>query len=260
MAVAIPIISAFSAVSAAGTLAAAMGTLGGFLSIAGATLAIGGMLTGQKDLVKIGSLMGLGGSLASAATGAAAGAGEAAAASTEVADSLRAVENASRASPLMEQAAEQTAMRTATQAPGLGAEAAGFDISEAAHGPMSLAERGAQRIGQPAAQSQPGLSIDPAGISSSARVADPVVAGGQAIKNQTELNGVLQDMGSKLRTAFGGLGDHIRSNKELYQLGGGILNSMYGPEAEALDWQNGLLARRRRNLNSQVRLGPVGGG
>jgi hypothetical protein len=51
------------------------------------------------------------------------------------------------------------------------------------------------------------------------------------------------------------VGSHVKQNKELYSLGGGMLNSMFGPEAEALDYRREQDERRRRNMNSPVRLG-----
>ena len=80
----VPIVMSFaaagSAIAAAGGVIAAMSTFTGFLAVAGAALTGIGAITGKKDLVKIGSLMTLGSSLASAA-GSAGGAtaGEAAA-------------------------------------------------------------------------------------------------------------------------------------------------------------------------------------
>jgi hypothetical protein len=59
-------------------------------------------------------------------------------------------------------------------------------------------------------------------------------------------------------------GQHVRRNKEMYALGGSMLNSMFGPEAEQMDFMREREDRRRRNLNSQSQLGmlprlPAGG-
>ncbi len=73
----VPVVMSFaaagSAVAAAGGIAAAMGTVTGFLAVAGAALTTVGVLTGKKDLTKVGSLMGLGSSLISGFGNAAAG-------------------------------------------------------------------------------------------------------------------------------------------------------------------------------------------
>ncbi len=73
----VPVVMSFaaagSAVAAAGGIAAAMGTVTGFLAVAGAALTTVGVLTGKKDLTKVGSLMGLGSSIISGFSSAAAG-------------------------------------------------------------------------------------------------------------------------------------------------------------------------------------------
>ncbi|WP_395701225.1 hypothetical protein [Aquabacterium sp.] len=106
MPAAIPLVASFaaagSAVAAAGGIAAAMGTVTGFLAVAGAALTTVGVLTGKKDLTKVGSLMGLGSSIISGFGNAAAGqaAGEAAgdAASEQAAqEGFRAFEHADAA-------------------------------------------------------------------------------------------------------------------------------------------------------------------
>jgi len=50
------------------------------------------------------------------------------------------------------------------------------------------------------------------------------------------------------------LGQHFSTNKTLYEVGGTLLNSMFGPQAEALDMQKSIMARRLRNMNNPVAL------
>lgn len=136
----IPIVASFaaagSAIAAAGGVMAALGTVSGFLSVAGAALTGIGALTGKKDLVKVGGLMSLGGSVVSGFSGAAASeaAGQAAgdAASEQAAqEGFRALEHADAAG-----AAADTAGQAAGTA---GADAAGQMAGTAATQPQSLA-------------------------------------------------------------------------------------------------------------------------
>lgn len=52
----------------------------------------------------------------------------------------------------------------------------------------------------------------------------------------------------------------MSDNKELVNMGGSIMRSVYGPEAEAADEQKAQFNRRLRNLNSPIRLGNIGVG
>lgn len=55
-----------------------------------------------------------------------------------------------------------------------------------------------------------------------------------------------------------GLGAWVRDNKELVSLGGQMLQGMYGPQAEELDYYKKIAERRRANLNSPVRVAYTG--
>lgn len=60
--------------------------------------------------------------------------------------------------------------------------------------------------------------------------------------------------GDSIMGRINSLGQHVKQNKELYQVGGQMLQGMFGPEAEQMDWQKSLYERRRRNLNNPVRM------
>lgn len=60
--------------------------------------------------------------------------------------------------------------------------------------------------------------------------------------------------GDSIMGRINSLGQHVKNNKELYQIGGQMLQGMFGPEAEQMDWQKSLYERRRRNLNNPVRM------
>lgn len=71
---------------------------------------------------------------------------------------------------------------------------------------------------------------------------------------QGDIGSYLQKAWERTQGAMKGAGQFIKDNKELAMLGGVALNSMYGPQAEALDQQKSLMARARRNLNAPVAL------
>jgi len=246
MAAALPVITAFGTVAQAGSLAAAMATVNGFLTVAGGVLAGIGVLTNDKDLSKLGGILGLGGAAAGSL-------GFGAQAAAETADV------ASAGLQGLDSAAGEVAGISSAGASGLaGGEAASTG---------SLFEQAASRAGQAA----------PAGLAEATSAAtqapslggvtlDPLQEAAQA-QTQESLQSTLKSINEKARAASTSLGDainpigqHIRNNKELYQLGGGILQGMYGPQAEQLDWEKSLIGRRLRNLNQQVQLGTTRGG
>ena len=49
-----------------------------------------------------------------------------------------------------------------------------------------------------------------------------------------------------------GVSKFMNENKELVNLAGGALKDMYGPQAEAMDYQRSLMDQARRNINSPV--------
>lgn len=278
MAVVLPIIQAFSAVSAAGGLAAAMSTVTGFLSVAGGVLAGVGAITGEKDIARLGGLMSLGSALggafggASAAGGAAetagAAAGEGLKVSQSAMDVTQAATNASAAPTIGTIGdfgeAAQAAAGNGLVAPG--AEGAWWQQAPVGQaGERSLLSRVAS--GDIGGLNDPGLATR---IGMGSPIADPVAQAGRSMSSSQlqSLLGTTADKAARLAGQAGAVGTEapgllaraggfIKNNKELVSLGGGILQSMYGPQAEQVDMQKSILARRQRNMNSQIRLGPI---
>lgn len=296
MAVAIPVIASFaaagSAVAAAGTLAAAMGTIGGFLTIAGAALTGIGALTGEKDLMKIGGLMSLGGGLAGmagAGAGSAAGAGVEAGAESGIdaatsdawasgaGKGMDTVANAGGevATEAVSNAGADQAMQLANEAGGKGVTyAEALNTADAAApatvdaGQSSIWDR-AGDASQQAKLMEANVTTLPSdigqgGVSTGSSVAqqvptDAVSAGGQKLSGNA-VDSLLQ----KAKDKFGNLsldsiGQAAQKNKDLFSMGGQVLNSMYGADAQALDMQKSIMNRRLKNLNNPVALSLKGG-
>lgn len=257
MAVVIPIVSAFSTIAAAGSVAAAVSTVTGFLSVAGGVLAGVGALTGKKDLVKIGGFMtlasGIGNAISAAGSAASSGA-EAASSAWDAAGSAAGSDAAQFGKYGMDAAAGagNGATQLATTAVDTGMQGAASAAQEAA---PSLLERAQMAAGggQPAAATGASLASAPQPV-------DPVTAAGASMDTPT-LNSILQSTWDKTKALGSGVGKFVKDNKELVQLGGGILERMYGPEAEQFDYAKRLRDQRLRNLNSPVQMGykPAGG-
>jgi hypothetical protein len=84
---------------------------------------------------------------------------------------------------------------------------------------------------------------------------DPVAQAGSSMTSN-DLTSYLNGAWDKTKAALNGAGQFVKDNKELVNLGGSMLQSMYGPQAEQMDFQKSLLQRRLANLNSPIRLGP----
>lgn len=241
-----------------------MSTFGGFLSVAGGVLAGVGAITGSKDLQKIGGLLSLGSAAVNAAGAAGAAAGEGAASSIEAADAMRAAEHGTLAN-----------VTSATQAPTLGTlgEAAtaqpfmtpdalqteALGATQAGEGAQSLMQRASQVAQQGGAAPAPTIGQQLTGTASQTAALDPVAQAGAGMDSNS-LQSILGSAWDKTKTIGAGVGKFVKDNKELVQLGGGMLQGMYGPEAEQMDWQKSIMARRLRNLNSPIRLTATAGG
>ncbi len=242
-----------------------MGTLSGFLSIAGAALTTIGAVTGEKDLLKVGGLMSLGGGIGTALGGASAGASAASGAGevlsgggalgTNVTPSL--LDGAGVAfdagGGLLETAAADAIAQTAAQTGSLMVDGAGSILGSAsdALGSSSIWDRVKGAVSSQDAPT-PGVvqsSVDPL----SQRAA-------QAGLDQNSLQGYLKSGMDKAGSALGKTADFMSKNKELVNMGGSVLESMYGPEAEMIDWKKSIYNRQMRNLNRPVKLGILGGG
>ncbi len=261
MAVALPILGAFEAVAAAGSIAAAMSTVGGFLAVAGGVLTGVGILANDKGLKNFGAVMSLGSGLVNLASGAA-NASEAASSAWD--DAASAAQ--SDAAQFGKYASDASA---ATAAPPLGTELGA--VAEAAPtglatptagsqvGGLSLQQRAAERAAATAGQSAGDI-----GRTLTTSPLDPVAKAAQGLDSNTmqSILGRARDKASLMGVGQPGggstLGRFIRDNKELLSLAG----EAAGPEAEWMsllrdkyDAGQSLLARRLRNVNSPIRLG-----
>lgn len=240
-----------------------MSTFGGFLSVAGGVLAGVGALTGSKDLQKIGGFMALG-SAAVNAVGAAGAAGEGAASSIEAADAMRAAEHGTLANvtsatqaPTLGTLGEAATAQPFMTPDGLQTEALG--ATSQAGGSQSLMQRASAVAEQGGRAAAPSIGQQLTGMAPPAAALDPVAQAGAGMDSST-MQSILGSAWDKTKTLAGGVGKFVKDNKELVQLGGGMLQGMYGPEAEQMDWKKSIMARRLRNLNSPIRLTATAGG
>lgn len=289
MAFAVPLIGAFAA--AGGTIAGVGAALTGaagfasFASVAGGLMAGAGMLTGNKALTKVGSVLGLAGiatSLVSkladtAANAAMEGAANDALASSAgdkiakdaVTESLKS-EMANAPVGQLGQAAGDAGAQTLGQA-GQAATTGGAPLSLNATDPyvatvgqpgQNLLEQMSERLSQ-APQVTGGLeqatadgttgfmqSVEPGGPG----YTDPKLAqAGQEIPNQNALQTMLDKVGAAGKAA----GKWVKDNKELAMFGGQILQGgmQAYQQGQQFDQQMNLIEQRRRRLNSPVVLG-----
>lgn len=219
-----------------GTAAAAVvgggATFAQFATVAGAALSGIGAVTGKKDLMKIGGLVSLGAGLASGFSSAA---GEGAAA-------ISGGEFGGKATEAALGAADATASLggsgSAISSIGeLGADAAS-GLEGATLGTKAAA--GGENLFSSAVNSGSGAIQNPAfGPNAGASLAQPQEGG--------------------MLGALNKIGANVRQNKELYSLGGQMLQGMFGPEAEMMDYRKAADERRRRNMNTIIPVGRLGG-
>ena len=267
-------------------------TLGAFATVAGTVLTGIGALTGKKDLLKIGGILSLGaglaslasnaaGSTSSLATDAASSGAESAIAPTQFGGDMSFLAGGD---PLASGAIGgfNAGSTAGLQGLGTGGQAIGFGdvIGNGGLGDAATAggaATGAGSLAQTVAQTgMPGgnaLTLDTGSIMGNAlknmnpnmlgQATDAAGAMTQpSMLQQIAGSSVTQgDIGSYLQKAWErtqgvlkNTGQFLKGNKELAMLGGMALNSMYGPQAEALDQQKSLMARARRNLNAPIAL------
>lgn len=229
MAAAVAVIASFagaaSAVSAAGGVLAAMSTIGGFLSVAGAALTGIGAITGKKDLLKVGGLMSLGGAIGSAANAANA-----------------ASQGAASAAPAAAEAASPTGIFQSQFQPVQALANAGAAEPVAGLGQSLLQQ----------AMTNPG-AIEPV---ASLGVQDAIAQAGRGMTS-SEMQSLLSSAFDRTKSALGGVGQFVQKNPMLTMIGGQMLSSAYGPEAEAIDLEKSIMRRRLRNINNPIRLGQI---
>lgn len=242
------------------------GTFAGFMSVAGGIVGGLGILTGNKGLKKLGGIMALTGGAVGAFQGLAAAGSSAGMSGAEWG---AAADSAAGATSGVFDAAG-TAADVAGDAGGLnlGFEAGlepSMQISgtQLGNGAMPV-QRGAQAI--EAAAAQPDLARTYAGNPAFDVKMPSLLQQAAANTTQAEIAALSKvtppptpSLYDRASGALKSTGEFLRNNKELVQVGGNMLSSMYGPEAEALDFRKSLMERARRNLNAPVRLKYQGG-
>lgn len=282
----LPIVAAFSAAAAATT------TVGIFLTYTATALTVMGALSGNKDLTKFGSLLTLGAGLVGMASSAGAAAGEVGAdAATSEAwssgaglgqDKLGAVggnlEDGFTSMPAnagLDQAIEQASnagvsasevidpMQRANEAMGATAEAAAP--------PSSVFERASNSasstVGEQAGSiMERGAQASPAGMPSGGTINGQVVGtgandpltqfAGSNTSSQISNLGQRGGAGAPSTNPLSQIGNWVKNNKELSQLGGQLVGGLangYG-QAQQLGYEQSIMERRLRNINNPVAL------
>lgn len=260
MAVVLPVVAAFAGASAGvaalGVATTALGTFAAYATIAGSVLTGIGAVTGSKDLMKIGGIIGIAGgigSFASSAGGAAAEAGVIDAAGGEEAAGLS--EFAGSGGSQLAEAAGAVPGAAATPA----LDSAGSLAERAQAMSDTSGVMGAPAQAGDVASFQPGMeaSKNAAEAGATPTVAAPNAAVPDAVRSAASKITMpeMQSFWDKLK----GAGEWINKNPALLKVGGDVLASMYGPQAEQLDYQKSLYERARQNLNSPVKLEYKGG-
>ena len=283
MAFVIPIAASFAAASAASvTIGAALTGAAGFATfatVAGGFMASAGMLTGNKTLTKIGSVMSLVGGVSSLASSMASGSSSAAgSAAGEAASSAVGEAAAGSATDALTNELANTAVGEA--AGSFSADAAG-QLGTQSLGSFSDAVAGGAAQGSGAA-----LTLDPSGLGGGGNLMELAKAGGgsdyglmqrglesasvatdyaqdQALGKIAEAGAqfkdqsALQSMLDKLSSAGKWVKDGVKENKELALVGGQMLagGMQSYQQGQQFDEQMNLLEARRRRLNQPVALG-----
>lgn len=276
MAFVLPIAASFAAAGAAGvTVGAALTGAAGFAtfaSVAGGFMASAGMLTKNKTLTKVGSILGLAGVATSLASSLSSSAGEAASSAAGSAANDAVTEAAKTG------AGDVLQSELAKSPLGDALGKVGGDAASMAGG-AQLPQNTLGSFGQAAApEAGAALQLDPAsfggtsnlmdqyrmtagqgGIGSfqdglaaggqAAGVSPKLVEAGQAIKDKTALDTILDKIN--------GVGKWVKDNKELAQVGGQMLagGMQAYQQGQQFDTQMNLLAQRRARLNQPVVLG-----
>ncbi len=273
----VPIVAAFAAgaggvaaLGAAATIAGVAGTIAtvaAYATIAGAVLTGVGALTKSKDLMKIGAVLSIGGGLATwgatAAAGASAASGASAAESAaangqwDAVGGITAEEAANMAGAVSSPVAGGTATVVPTTpntvvAPELPAPAPptlGTEATAAPPTPIELGQLPDPNTTSNATATAGGTS----GVQPQPSVMDSALSRVQdAAKglNAPDLNAWWE----KAKAAGGAVGSFMKDNPALVKIGGEMLSSMYGPQAEKMDFEKSIYNRQQARLNSPIRL------
>ena len=276
----IGVVAAFAAgaagVAAAATATTLIGTIAAYATIAGAVLTGVGALTGSKDLMKIGAVLSIGGGLTSLATGAteaaSATASEGAVSGMDVAADQVGTASAgmgASTSAVPDAVAPLTDMSTGaappsgevlgnvtTPMPNVGTtpiaqQAASINPAmdtSAISTPMVDGSNAA--AGSTLQTPDPSMGFGKGGFDFSKAAKPDMVAQSGAKMTTSDLSAFMQ----KAKEAGGAVSDFMSKNPALMKVGGDMLSSMYGAQAEKFDYEKGLMDRARANLNAPVKL------
>ncbi|MDP3139790.1 MAG: hypothetical protein Q8N17_26070 [Burkholderiaceae bacterium] len=273
--------TAIAAASVAGTF-----TIAGALAAAGGFFSAVGMLDKNKNAAKLGGILSLFSGMAGAFEGASAGATGAAeaGAATGTSDVAASMTQGAEGSQnlLTNPGLAETAPSLGSAGMDLGANLAGVDGAGSIVSPMGGgmgAAAGAAADTTSIAQGLTGAADNGSSLVTALGNSAPtqnLLERAAATMTQADVYGMtssaqqaaganspgLFDQAmSKAGGYFDAAGKWIKANPTVANMGFKVLEGMYGPQAEAMDYQKGLMERARRNINTPVRLtySPTGG-
>lgn len=275
MAVAIPLLSIASGVSAGMAMAATgVATLSGALAVGGAMMSAIGILGKDDDALKIGGFLSAAGGIAEALTGGAA------AGAQGMGDSMQgfgeSIVEGAQAPTNFGIGAGQGNVLTQPPIGEIGAKL-GTDLTAGSGLAMTPAQvaspQAAGSLFAQSAQAAPTVSLEQAiaqlkggaptsGLQQFAQTLTQgdVTAFEKAAAAAKEKSLFEQTFGKSFGQTASDLGKFARENKELVNIGANALSQIYSPQAEQLDFQRSIYDRAQRNLNTPVRLKYMPGG
>jgi DNA topoisomerase VI subunit B len=278
MAIAVPIIASWAAVAGGAAVAGmtvatyAATTVTGFLMTAGAALTTVGAVTTKKDLIKIGSFMQLGAGLGTAlsaynAAGAAGNAGAQISADAAMQSYGQLGQSAmpgfgTQAGAMLGQEAGAlagNALGSGMSAYGGSSPLLSSAFERASAGAAEIPKAGTS-ITAPQAPAAPEGSLADAAMQSYGS-AGPQINPLQPMGAQDTLQRGASQLGqSEFMSLLKKAGKFVQDNPKVVEVGGNMLASAYGPEAEQMDFRKSIYNRQMANLNSPIKLGTIQGG
>lgn len=260
MAVVVPLVASFASVAggvaALGAATTAIGTFAAYASIAGGVLMGVGAVTGKKDLMKVGGILGLAGGIGSALSS---GAGEAAV--TGVAESASEDAAANLAGSAAESSAGAVGAEGSAAFMGPPSDLSGSFVGPSADLSVPLSQRAAEVATTPAGTGAAGESLADKAVMQAADVnpLDQRLAAGTARTPGVPdavtraANGLTQQDLQAFWEKLKGAGEWLNKNPALLTVGGEMVKGMQ--QADQLDYQRALIDRARANLNNPIKLG-----
>ena len=266
----IPIVAVFAS-GAVGAVIAGTATFAAYASVAGAMLSTAGALSGNKDLSRIGAIVSIGGGIANVAgIGSSAGSGAAANAAASAADveanlAIDAASASSAAEPAAAAAtgaATETAANTVGGLPDLSQSGSDMGWYNAAQqtpvagnmagttpDPTSLIDGATNPLAPQPVATSPVSPVAPVTPAASTPAADRLAELGKGMTW-----GDIQSYFGKAQQGLGQVGTWMKDNPALVKVGGEMLSSMYGPNAERMSMEKSLMERARANLNNPIKM------